>query len=344
MEISIRKEWNDILKSFPQVCCDVYFTEEYVKLYESASERAECFVCSDGEKMMLFPFLARSFDFQGNRYKDFETAYGYGGPVFNCEDKVFRKDALRTFKNYCNEEGFVAGFVRFHPLFQNQEGFEVVGRVIEDRKTVAINLDQPMEDVWKNEIHSKNRNVIRKAEKAGCTFIVDDEYKHLQEFVRLYDLTMVKLSASSFYYFDEDYYAKLKKGIPNSFLGCVANSEGKIISAAIFMYSGRLGHYHLSGSDKSQLALAPNNFMLWSAAGELHRRGVRLFHLGGGTNSDEDNSLYLFKRRFSKQTYQFSLGKLVFNQAVYEQLCENWEQRNPDRVEQYKNILLKYKY
>lgn len=344
MQVDIVTRWNEFLNLFPAEMKDVYFTEEYVKLYESATERAECFVCREDDKVLLFPFLTRVFEFQGKQYKDFETAYGYGGPIYNNDDKEFIVSALRAFKSYCIESDYIAGFVRFHPLFQNQDGFESVGRVIADRKTVAIDLNQTMDDVWKNEIHSKNRNVIRKAEKAGCTFIVDDKYEHLREFVSLYDSTMDKLSADGFYYFDDVYYENLKCGITNSFLGCVQNSEGQIISAAIFMYSGPYGHYHLSGSDKSQLAISPNNFMLWNAAVELQKRGVKRFHLGGGTNGDEENSLFQFKHKFSKDTCQFCIGKLVFSQEIYETICSDWEAKNPDKAELYKHHLLKYKY
>lgn len=344
MEVEIRNHWNDLLEAFPPALKDIYFAEEYVKLYETEAENAECVVCRDGNKVMLFPFLSRPFEFQGKEYKDFETAYGYGGPVCNCEDDAFLVEALSAFKGYCSANGYVAGFVRFHPLMQNQAGFEAIGRLLAERKTVAIDLDQPMDEVWKNEIHSKNRNVIRKAEKAGCRFIVDDKYEHLGDFIRLYDATMDKLSADGFYYFDDAYYDNLVKGIPNSFLGCVEDAEGTIISAAIFMYSGPYGHYHLSGSDKSQLALSPNNFMLWNAAAELQGRGVKRFHLGGGTNSDEENSLFLFKRRFSKDTCQFYIGKLVFNEEVYAAVCEYWERKNPEKAGHYKHHLLKYKY
>lgn len=344
MQVELLSHWNEILASLPQVEQDVYFRAEYVRLYETETERAYCVVCREDEKLLLFPLLRRTFSFEGKIYHDFETAYGYGGPVSNCHDIVFLKRALMALKTFCQEGGFVAGFVRFHPLFQNQVGFETIGRVIEDRKTVAIDLDQTMDDVWKNEIHSKNRNVIRKAEKAGCSFIVDDNYEHLKEFINLYDSTMDKLSADGFYYFDDAYYDNLKRGITDSFLGCVQNSEGQIISAAIFMYSGPYGHYHLSGSDKSQLAISPNNFMLWNAAIELQKRGVKRFHLGGGINGDEENSLYQFKRRFSKDTCQFCIGKLVFNQELYEAICSDWEAKNPEKADHYKHHLLKYKY
>ena len=155
---------------------------------------------------------------------------------------------------------------------------------------------------------------------------------------------MDKLSADGFYYFEDSYYDNLKKGITDSFIGCVQNYEGQIISAAIFMYNGPYGHYHLSGSDKSHLAISPNNFMLWNAAIELQKRGVKRFHLGGGTDGNEDNSLFLFKHKFSKDTCQFYIGKLVFNQGLYNTICADWEARNPDKAEQYKYHLLKYKY
>lgn len=344
MEVEIRTHWNDILNTFPQDLKDIYFTQEYVKLYETESEKAVCLVCKEGQKVMLFPFLLRTFEIQGEICKDFETAYGYGGPVCNCEDEEFLTQALAALKDYCKVNGYVAGFVRFHPLFQNQLRFETIGELLAERKTVSINLDQTVDEVWLNEIHSKNRNVIRKAGNAGCRFIVDEKYEYLEDFIRLYKATMDKLSADDFYYFDNIYYKHLANGIPNSFLGCVENSDGKIISAAIFMYSGPYGHYHLSGSDKDYLALSPNNFMLWNAAMELQRRGVKYFHLGGGTNSDENNSLFLFKRRFSKDICEFYIGKLIFNEIAYEKICEDWENRNPDKVEHYKHHLLKYKF
>lgn len=344
MQVEILTHWNVFLDLFPMEMKDVYFTEEYVKLYESDSEQAECFICREGDKILLFPFLARLFEHNGKYYKDFETAYGYGGPIYYGRDADFLNRALSALKAYCNENDYVAGFVRFHPLLQNQEGFDAVGRVLAERKTVAINLNQTMDEVWANEIHSKNRNVIRKAEKAGCRFVVDDNYEHLGDFIRLYDSTMDKLSADGFYYFDDDYYQQLVKGIPNSFLGCVEDAEGQIISSAIFMYSGTYGHYHLSGSDKSQLSLSPNNFMLWEAAKELQKRGVKRFHLGGGTTSNEDDSLFKFKSKFSKDTCQFYIGKLVFNPSAYDAICADWEQRNPDKAEHYKHHLLKYKY
>ena len=72
--------------------------------------------------------------------------------------------------------------------------------------------------------------------------------------------------------------------------------------------------------------------------------GVKKFHLGGGINSDEQNPLFRFKRKFSKSKYDFYIGKTIFNKEIYDLLCEDWVLMNPSKQEIYKKHLLKYKF
>jgi hypothetical protein len=343
MYIEGLKNWNIYFKEFAEEKNDVYFNEKYVKLYENENTKPVCFIYNRENCYFMFPYLLRSFNINGRYYYDFETPYGYGGPLFNTNDKVFVIEALNAFYQYGKQNNYVAGFVRFHPLLNNSFCFETIGQVINDRNTVAINLNIDIDAIWMNEIHTKNRNIIKKGIKNGLTFIADYEYKYLEEFIELYNHTMNKLNADSFYYFDRPYYTSLKRNIKNSFLGVVLK-ENKIISIAVFLYSGIYGHYHLSGSDNEYLKFCPNNFMIWEAAKELKKHGVKTFHLGGGTDSDEHNSLFEFKRKFSSSVYSFQIGKIVFNPFIYNSLCFEWEQKNPLKREQFMHHLLKYKY
>ena len=341
--IAFTEIWNQYLDLIPAEHQDLYFREEYVRLYETDKEKAYCFVYQDGDSIMLFPFLRREFQFKGNTYYDFETAYGYGGPISNDHSDTFMTAALEAMSEKALSENFVCGFVRFHPLLENWDYFEKVGRLIMDRKTIAIDLSDGIESTWMNEIHTKNRNVIKKGEKSGLEFIVDEDFAYLTEFEDLYNSTMDKLEADGFYYFDPSYYDQLKNTIQNRFLGIVKHEE-KVVAGAIFFYQLPYGHYHLAGSDKSALKLSPNNYLLWEAAKELTRRGVKHFHLGGGTDGSEENSLYQYKRKFSKHEYQFALGKMIFNPSLYEDICAEWAAANPEKADKMKNILLKYKY
>ncbi len=344
MKVELLTEWNYLLDKLPAQHQDVYFREEYVKLYESKQEQAVCFCYQERDRLFLLPFLKRSFLFHDQELYDFETAYGYGGPAVSSNDRDFLSRAWKSLEEYGRVNHFVAGFLRFHPLLGNDTGMEEIGTVIRDRQTVCVNLQGSKEEMWLREIHSKNRNMIRKAEKNGLTFYVDKEFNHLPEFLNLYHETMAKLDAEDFYYFPDSYYSKLRHTIPNSFLGVVLLGNVPI-AAAVFFYQGQYGHYHLAGSSKAALSLSPNNFLLWSAACELKNHGVNLFHLGGGSSNSEDDSLLLFKKRFSPNRCSFRIGKVIFQRELYEQVCADWLLKaTDDKAIKLQNILLKYKY
>lgn len=342
--IEITDKWNQYFSNFLSEQKDIYYLEEYVKLYETDLEKAFCYIYTDNKNCFLMPFLRRAFTYLDRTYYDFETAYGYGGPITNTDNIEFIENAWKSFYKTAKDYNYVAGFIRFHPILNNSCSFDTIGKLLNDRNTVAINLNGTEDEIWMNEIHTKNRNVIKKGTKIGLTFEADYEFKYLNEFIDIYNSTMDKLSADSFYYFTNQYYTTLKNNLrKNSFLGIVKYNN-EIISSAIFFSHKPWGHYHLAGSKKNYLNLSPNNFLLWEASKELKKHGVELFHLGGGTDSDENNSLFQFKKKFSKSLYQFVIGKVIFNEEIYNDLCINWERKNPKLKEIYKHHLLKYKY
>ena len=343
MKGSLEDNWDSLLRLFPHESYDLYFEEKYLRLYETEDNKAVCFVYTEDKNIFLFPFLRRKFLYKGDLYFDFETAYGYGGPILNNNNEHFATRAFKAMYNYCAKNNYIAGFIRFHPLLNNYKGYQAIGNLILDRQTIAIDLTLSNEDIWMKEIHTKNRSTIKKAIKSGLKFVVDREYNYLNEFFKLYENTMKKLNADAFYSFHYDYYNMFKKTINNSYLGVVLNND-KVISAAIFFYSRDYGHYHLSGSDPDYLNMNPNNFLIYESSKVMKLLGVKKFHLGGGINSDEQNPLYRFKKKFSKNKYDFYIGKSIFNHKIYDLLCNDWILMNKSKELIYKNYLLKYKF
>ncbi len=342
--MEITTDWKSHLEKLPQSYRDVYFTPEYVRLCAAADQRAESFVYTCGEHTMLLPMLRSELQSGDVRLYDFETPYGYGGPIYSTDNEEFRLEALAAMRHYFHDRDIMAGFVRFHPLLQNHRLFDTVGSEHFDRHTAAINLVGTEQEIWLREIHSKNRTAINKGGRCGLRFEADHEYLHLERFIQLYTDTMQRLGADEFYYFSAEYFNNFITAMrPYSFLGCVWLDD-TIISSAIFMYQGPYGHYHLSGSDHDALRLAPNNFMLWHAALELKRLGVRLFHLGGGTDGNPDNQLLAFKKRFAGDIYDFHIGGVIPMPDAYAEVCNRWEHENPEKCSKYGNRLLKYRF
>lgn len=339
METFITQHWNKYLELFDESQKDIYFFEEYVKLYESDVDQAYCIVCWESPNVILMPFLRREIC---DGY-DFETAYGYGGMIVNTHNQQWIDRAINVMWEQFKKEKYICGFIRFHPLLNNVKICKECNAFY-DRQTVVINTENSEEQIWREQITSKNRNMIRKAKKNGLEYKAEYDFQSLEEFKHLYNATMSRLEADDFYFFDDKYYEEFISNLKGrAFLGTV-RKERKLICAALFMYSKDYGHYHLEGSDYSCSKFAANNFLLWETAIEFHKLGVKEFHLGGGYNSEPDNSLFKFKKSFSGNLRDFCIGKIIFNQEIYDEMKNKWQQNNPTKMAEYGNLLLCYRY
>ena len=340
MNVIITDKWNTYLELFKDFQKDVYFLEEYVKLYETDEAKAQCIVCTEDGNILLMPFLRGEIE----GYYDFETQYGYGGPISNTGDQEWIDFSLSAIKDYFRDNRYICGFIRFHPLINNAFFCQNKMNVINDRNTVAIITSGSSEEIWATQISSKNRNMIRKAQKNGLVYKAEHDFESFPEFIELYNSTMKRIGADNFYFFDDEYYKRFRDSLSeHAFLGTVRHN-GKLICSAIFMYQGDYGHYHLEGSNHEYKSLGANNLLLWESACHMHELGVKKLHLGGGNSSSPEDPLFKFKKAFSCNLELFAIGKEIYNQEIYDDICRRWEESNPDKISIFGNRLLKYRY
>lgn len=330
-------EWNSYIERLPYNKRDIYFTREYLKLYETNGDgSARLFIYEEENALAIYPFLINKIEGYKlqDEYYDIQTAYGYGGPVSSCEDNGFLSRFEGEFLKYCSENNIVAEFIRFNPCISNENIFEKDIFVIKNRTTVALDLDKSSEDIWKNDIKSKNRNMIRKAEKSGLSVEVNNEYCTFKD---IYESTMGKVGADGYYYFKPEYYISMEQD--NNYVMLNVKLQDETIASAIFMSYNNYFHYHLAGSKREYLKFAPNNLLLWEAIKYANEKGLKMLHLGGGlTDSTEDN-LFKFKSSFSKMYLNFYIGKRVHNKEIYNFLINEWEEKNNKKA----SILLQYR-
>lgn len=331
-------EWNSYIAKLPLNKRDIYFTREYLKLYETNGDGiAKLFVYEEDENIVIYPFLINKIDGYSlpEEYYDIQTAYGYGGPISSCEDNEFLLRFEEEFFKYCAESNVVAEFIRFNPCTENEKIFKQNIDIIENRITVCLDLDKSIDDIWSNDIKSKNRNMIRKAEKSGLSVEISNEYNTFKD---IYEATMGKVNADGYYYFKPEYYIDMEQN--HNYVMLNVKFQDETVASAIFMAYNNYFHYHLAGSKKEYLKFAPNNLLLWEAIKYANEKGHKIFHFGGGlTNNTEDN-LFKFKSSFSKEYLNFYIGKRVHNEAIYRRLVSKWEERTNKKA----SILLQYRY
>lgn len=319
-------EWNEIVKSFPN--WDIYYLFEYTQSMVLHGDGAQYLVSYEGDKGRLcYPVhkmdLADHPAFRGTlskgEYFDVSTPYGYGGPLVDGElDEAEQAEYDRCWRAYCGEHRIVTQFVRYHPLLQNQHTIDKVSETADIKETIAIDTTD-RELIFQN-MDSKNRNMIRKAQKSGVEIFFDDG-ERLDDFIRIYDQTMDRLEAKQYYYFDRDYYDYLIREFGAHTKFFYARLNGEIIASSIFFFNERFMHYHLSGTVIDYRSYAPTNLLLYEAALWACEQGIEKLHLGGGVGIED--SLFNFKKQFNRNGHlPFWIGRTIFDRQAYDHLLD----------------------
>lgn len=311
-------EWDSIVCSFSEY--DVYYLCGYVKAFHIHGDGDPYLLYYEGDGLRaIYVYMRRPTSIPG--VYDSVTPYGYGGVLFEGDCSQEKAESFwKAYVKAMKEEAIVDSFVRYHPVLNNAVAMRTISDVIDLGKTIAIDLSSP-EMIWDN-IISKNRNMIRKAEKNGVEILHGKDPSLYGEFRRIYNATMDKDHAEKYYYFGEGFYDSIRKDLYDNHELFYAVYQGQIIAMSIILFANKQMHYHLSGSLIEFRNLAPSNLLLYKVSLWGYEQGFKTFHLGGGVGSGEDN-LYRFKAAFNKNSNcQFSIGKQVFDQIKYDELVK----------------------
>ena len=310
--------WDEIVRSFAE--WDVYYLSGYVKAFHIHGDGEPFLLYYEENGLRAIYVYMRRETVLGGVY-DSVTPYGYGGVLFEGDTSEGNRKAFwKAYVEKMKAEGIVDNFVRYHPVLANAVNLKFTDTVIDLGKTIAFDLSSP-DLIWEN-IISKNRNMIRKAEKNGIVIHHGKDLELFKDFRRIYNATMDKDNAEEYYYFGEQFYESIHNDLYDNYEMFYAVLNGEIIAMSIMLFGNKQMHYHLSGSMIEYRNLAPSNLLLYKAALWGYEQGCKTFHLGGGVGSGEDN-LYKFKAAFNRKSdYQFSIGREIFDQEKYDELVK----------------------
>lgn len=349
--IKEKEPWNNVIEGF--ISKDIYFTYDYFVPFQNNGDGEPIlfyFECEYGK--VAYPFMLRDIassknfkdSLEENKYFDISSAYGYGGVIFenyivgeticNLQESFFK-----SFTNYCNNTNIISQFDRFHPLINNHSFCDGYCDLYKIRKTVHIDLVD-RESIWIN-IDSKCRNMIKKAQKNEIVIVLEDEVKTLEDFKRIYKSTMDQKNAAEYYFFNESFFDETINNLGKNIFISNAYYGGEIIASSLILRKGHYLHYHFSGALKEHRSLQANNLLIYEVAMWGNKHGFKKFHLGGGYDSESD-SLYKFKKSFSKlDDNDFYIGKKIYNYDQYDYLINVISKKNAEETSffpAYRNI------
>lgn len=322
---SIRK----IYQLIPDHLKSPYHHPDYVVLdaQEKKNASAIFFIYAEDQNIYYHPLhLVKTIEFD---VYDLESARGYGGPISTSCEKSFLNRANEHYKKWIEMYGVCVEFVRFSPVLSNHAIYW--GDILFDRVTVAIELM----DYDLSYQSYRSRRYIKKtlAKEPRIYFDSQPTFSKLREFNSLYNQRMKELDATNHYLYSSNYFEML--------FTCGAEMawvelDGVMISAAIFIKNNYFFEYHLSASNDMGRAVGATNYLL-HAVSEKYKDKIKIIHLGGGNNSNSENSLLQFKKGIGKLSLNYYVGRRIHNASIYNDLKLRFKIEDEKRVIFYRS-------
>lgn len=323
--IKVKSEWDSLLKEVDNY--DFYHTYDYHFIAKGEGEEIVLIKYKENDIIVAIPLLIRKIE--GTSFFDATSVYGYPGPMTknvtaDFDNTLFQKELQKILL----KNNMVSIFSRLNPYIDNQEiVLKGLGEIAIKGRVVNIDLTKNLEK-QKQGYQNRLKTYINKSRRT-CTIRKARTEKDILLFIDMYYENMRRVNASENYYFRKEYFFDLlnSEDFESEILLAVNNKTGEVIGGAMFMKKNSIVQYHLSGTREQDLHLGPIKLLIDEMRIIGTRENCSFFNLGGGVGNNED-SLFGFKSRFSKDFKPFKVWRCIVNEKAYYNLVQQSQNGN----------------
>lgn len=293
----------------------------FVRAFAADGDRALCAVMEEEAGAVLYPLVQRPLatlpwvddDDPGC---DLSGPYGYGGAFrFGC----YHGSALGfwdSFDRWANANDVVTTFSRLS-VFPEQLLWQR-GDTLERSTNVVRSLDISESDLWMDYDHKVRKNVKR-AQASGIEVSIHQDMSDLDEFWQVYQLTMDRRGAGSFYRRDFAFFERLLESLHGHYALCHARRAGEVVSTEIVLLSDTRTYSFLGGTLSAAFEWRPNDLLKHEIIRWSRSAGRTSYLLGGG--QEQEDGIFRYKKSFAPRgTVPFSTSQRILNPDSYAKL------------------------
>lgn len=272
-----------------------------------------------------YNFIKRdiSYEVKGlekGKYFDIITPFDYGGYEFTCKNIL--PEFFKEFSKYCQQKNIISEFIRFSPTYNI--GLEYVKNYLNVLKVNDLIYVDLGTDFWKDYSRGRKSNINKISKMNYQIGIVK-----IEDFYSLYVETMQRNKAHKYFYFDMNILKNLcLNGLARVFGIYLDN---KLVSSIMLLDEEHISYYFLGATSNSLLASHANSMLFHKVAMLLKEEKQEKFFLGGGRSG-----VYDFKKRFSKKTLPYYIGKKIHNENLYTKLVDMTDRKNVNFFPKYR--------
>lgn len=160
--------------------------------------------------------------------------------------------------------------------------------------TYVVDLSEDEEVLW-GRVHSKHRNVVRRAMKE------DVEIRfHIPQEELFHVITDAYSRSGQTHQWSLAYLQTLLENMSGNLLTAGAYQNGRLQAAAVIPYDNEVGYY-LHGGSAAGSVLGSGNLLHWEIIKKLKSMGLAVYDFGGARRETDDERLrgiFRFKERF----------------------------------------------
>jgi CelD/BcsL family acetyltransferase involved in cellulose biosynthesis len=221
------------------------------------------------------------------------------------------------------DEGVVAEFAHLHPWNARPE---LVGGAEPDREIVWVDVTLDPERLWHESYSKACRKNVNRAEREGVSVREARDAADIADFHRIYIQTMERNEALESYFFDEAYFQAIFEEMPGSARFALAEHEGRVIAATLYLHDAEDVYSYLGGADHDHQQLRPTNAVVHDTVRWARERSKGRLILGGGYRPDD--GIFRFKASFSPERATLELARRVHLPDDLERLVAAWREHH----------------
>ncbi len=238
--------------------------------------------------------------------------YGSHGGLLACHDAA-RQVLAGWFHELVTENGVASATTIENPLMLETSIRGIAADYVDERiaQFTPLNLDKANPDKLMASLHSKTRNMVRKADLSGI--IVDTDAGQLPVLARIHSENMRAMSASP----KPERFFEL---VPQVFQEgeewqCwVGRKDGEVVAALLVFYFNGITEYFTPAVREEHRSSQALSLVIFEAIRDSARRGMRWWNWGATWRSQE--SVYRFKSRWGTVEMPYRYRTVVRNTAL----------------------------
>jgi hypothetical protein len=246
-------------------------------------------------------------------------------PVVRNNDGKLFYEFIGLLDSQARRTGYVHLLIESYASRDASSDLEKLGYDLMRRLEFELLLDCSEKDLWSG-LESKQRNIIRKAERIGVKLHNLPAQKGVQELRRLQiesGQRILQRGGPDVIYRGEHLHDPVGV-LVESGLGTIVAAEvnGAFVSAALFTFFNGLVYFTMAGHDEVALKTQAPTFLLWETIKRFRNDGATRFNLGGckatAMNKDSaEHGVYAYKKTFGAKCVECATGVKILKKTSH---------------------------